>query len=174
MGLFDKVKSGWDDAISNVSKAAQKAYDASLPKLITTGRNTITDKAGEAWSKAVDDTGVSKTLGDAGQAVVKASIVNPENWEKVKDAVITVKDNSIIGLVQNGSTPLTDAAGEAWSNVTEAGSAAVDTVTNTVTNVKETVKDTVHNVTQGVTEALPIVAIGAAAVLGLALLFGRR
>lgn len=139
--------------------------------------NDLTDDAGEAWSKVVDDTGVSKTLGDAGQAVVNASIFNPDNWEKVKDAAITVKDNSIIGLVQNGSTPLTDAAGEAWSNVTEAGSAAVDTVTNTVNNtvttVKETVKDTVQNVTQGVTQALPYLAIGGAVLLGAMILFKR-
>ena len=135
--------------------------------------NDLTDAAGEAWSKAVDDTGVSKTLGDAGQAVVKASIFNPDNWEKVGDVANTIKDNSIIGLVQNGSTPLTDAAGEAWSNVTEAGQTAVNTVTNTVTTVKETVKDTVQNVTKGVTEALPIIAIGGAAILVAAILFKR-
>ena len=135
--------------------------------------NDLTDDAGEAWSKAVDDTGVSKTLGDAGQAVVKASIFNPDNWEKVGDVANTIKDNSIIGLVQNGSTPLTDAAGEAWSNVTEAGQTAVNTVTNTVTTVKETVKDTVQNVTKGVTEALPIIAIGGAAILVAAILFKR-
>ena len=153
MGLFDKVKSGWDDAVSNVSKAAQKAYDASLPKLITTGHNTITDKAGEAWSKAVDDTGVSKTVGDTATALYDASLPK---------------------LITTGSNTITDKAGELWAAASEGISGAADTVQSTVSNIPGAVKDTVQNVTKGVSEALPIVAIGAAALIGLALLFGRR
>ena len=119
MGLFKKIQTGWEDTVANVSntvKSTGKAlYDASLPKLITTGSNTITDAAGEAWSKAVDDTGISKTVGDA----------------------ITGAPDAITGAI-------------------------------------DTVKDTASNVVKGVSDALPIVAIGAAALIGLALLFGRR
>ena len=119
MGLFKNIKSGWDDAVSKVSdtvtSTGKALYDASLPKLITTGHNTITDKAGELWSKAVDDTGISKTVGDA----------------------ITGAPDAITGAI-------------------------------------DTVKDTAQNVVKGVSDALPIIAIGAAAVLGLALLFGRH
>ena len=118
-----------------------------------TGGGQLTDDAGKAWSKAVDDTGISKTVGDT---------------------LTGLYDAGPVKLITTGHNSITDAAGEAWSKATDAAGEVTNTVTNTVTNVKETVKDTVQNVTKGVTEALPIVAIGAAAVIGLALLFGRR
>ena len=118
-----------------------------------TGGGQLTDDAGEAWSKAVDDTGISKAVGDAATAAYDASLPK---------------------LITTGHNTITDAAGEAWSKATDTAGEVTNTVTNTVTNVKETIKDTVQNVTKGVSEALPIIGIGAAALVGLALLFGRR
>ena len=122
-----------------------------------TGGRQLTDDAGEAWSKAVDDTGISKTLGDAGQAAYNASLPK---------------------LITTGSNTITDAAGAAWSKASEGVSNAADTVTNTITNtvsnVKETVKETVQNVTKGVSGALPVLAIGGAAVLLGCILLRRR
>ena len=121
-----------------------------------TGGGQLTDDAGKAWSKAVDDTGISANLGDAGQALYDASLPK---------------------LITTGSNTITDAAGDQWSKVSEGVSNAADTVTNTVTNtvsnVKETVKETVQNVTKGVSGALPVLAIGGAVVLGLSLLLRR-
>ena len=121
-----------------------------------TGGRQLTDDAGEAWSKAVDDTGISKTVGDAATAAYDASLPK---------------------LITTGSNTITDAAGEAWSKATDGVSNAAETVTNTVTNtvsnVKETVKETVQNVTKGVSGALPVLAIGGAVVLGLSLLLRR-
>ena len=117
-----------------------------------TGGRQLTDDAGEAWSKAIDDTGISKTVGDTAKALYDASPAK---------------------LITTGSNTITDAAGEAWSKATDAAGEVTNTVTNTVSNVKETVKETVQNVTKGVTGALPVLAIGAAAVLGLTLLLRR-
>lgn len=123
-----------------------------LYKAATGGKN-LTDDAGEAWSKAVDDTGVSKTVGDTAKAIYDASPAK---------------------LITTGSNSITDAAGEAWAAATDTASKATETVTNTITNVKETIKETTSNVVKGVTGALPVVAIGGAAVLVAAILLRRR
>ena len=132
-----------------------------------TGGGQLTDDAGKAWSKAIDDTGISANLGDAGQAAVNT----------VQDVATTIYDASPAKLITTGSNSITDAAGDLWSKASEGVSNAADTVTNTVTNtvsnVKETVKETVQNVTKGVTGALPVLAIGGAVVLGLSLLLRR-
>lgn len=62
-------------------------------------------------------------------------------------------------------------ASEKWENVSNT---VTETVNNTTETVKETVKETIQNVTKGVGSALPVLAIGGAAILGLSLLFGRR
>ena len=128
-----------------------------------TGGGQLTDDAGKAWSKAVDDTGISANLGDAGQAAVNT----------VQDVATTFYDASPAKLITTGSNTITDAAGDLWAKASDGVSNAADTVTNTVSNVKETVKETVQNVTKGVTGALPILAIGGAVVLGLSLLLRR-
>ena len=121
-----------------------------------TGGGQLTDDAGKAWSKAVDDTGISKTVGDTAKAIYDASPAK---------------------LITTGSNTITDAAGDLWAKASEGVSNATDTVTNTVTNtvsnVKETVKETVQNVTKGISGALPVLAIGGAVVLGLSLLLRR-
>ena len=117
-----------------------------------TGGGKLTDDAGKAWSKAVDDTGISKTVGDTAKASYDASPAK---------------------LITTGSNTITDAAGDLWSKATDAAGEVTNTVTNTVTNVKETIKETTSNVVKGVTGALPIIAIGGAVVLGLSLLLRR-
>lgn len=117
-----------------------------------TGGNNLTDDAGEAWSKAVDDTGISKTVGDTAKAIYDASPAK---------------------LIATGSNSITDAAGEAWSKATDAAGAATETVTNTITNVKETIKETTSNVVKGVTGALPVLAIGGAVILAAVVLLRR-
>ena len=117
-----------------------------------TGGGQLTDDAGKAWSKAVDDTGISKTVGDTAKAMYDASPAK---------------------LITTGSNTITDAAGDLWSKASEGVSNAAETVTNTVSNVKETIKETTSNVVKGVSGALPVLAIGAAAVLGLSLLLRR-
>ena len=122
------------DIINNYTPAG------ALYKAATGGKN-LTDDAGEAWSKAVDDTGISKTVGDTAKAIYDASPAK---------------------LITTGSNSITDAAGE-----------VTNTVTNTVTNVKESIKETTSNVVKGVTGALPVLAIGGAAVLLAAVLLRR-
>jgi len=70
-------------------------------------------------------------------------------------------------------------AQEKWENVTETTKETVDQtivqpVVKETEKIKETVKETVNNVTKGVGDALPIIAIGGAAVLVVSMLLGRR
>lgn len=117
------------------------------------GGGKLTDDAGAAWSKAVDDTGISKTVGDTAKAIYDASPAK---------------------LVTTGSNTITDAAGDLWSKATDAAGEVTNTVTNTVNNVKETIKETTSNVVKGVTGALPVLAIGGAAILAAVVLLRRR
>ena len=117
------------------------------------GGGKLTDDAGAAWSKAVDDTGISKTAGDTAKAIYDASPAK---------------------LITTGSNTITDAAGDLWAKASEGINGAVDTVQSTVSNVPEVIKGTVQNVTKGISGALPVLAIGGAAIIAAMLLFGRR
>ena len=132
-----------------------------------TGGRQLTDDAGEAWSKAVDDTGISATLGDAGQAGLNTTRGGLFGMISKKDPVEVAKESVSGGLVgmTTGVNP-TEEVVNAWETTT-------GTVTDTSNKVVDTVKETVQNVTKGVSGALPVLAIGGAAVLLGCLLLRR-
>lgn len=109
-----------------------------------------------------------------------------EQWKEVgedyvervqKNVDLLVSPNPIISAVTgNGGDIVSDKpAEEKWQNVTETvDETVVQPVIKETTKITETVKETVNNVTQGIGQALPIIAIGGAAVLAVSLLLGRR
>ena len=129
-----------------------------------TGGGQLTDDAGKAWSKAIDDTGISKTLGDAGQAAINAANVGLVGVVTGKEPIEVVKESASGGLVGvvTGKEPI-EVVKDTWEETTQ----------NAGSNVTDTVKKTVQNVTKGVSSALPVLAIGGAAVILAAILFKR-
>lgn len=133
-----------------------------------TGGRQLTDDAGKAWSKAIDDTGISATLGDAGQAGLDTARGGLFGTITKKDPVEVAKESvsgGLVGMVTDVNP--TEEVVKAWENTTE-------TVTDTSNKVVDTVKETVQNVTKGVSGALPVLALGGAAVLLGCLLLRRR
>jgi len=103
--------------------------------------------------------------------------------ERVKDNVnILTSPNPVISTVTGHTDDILNpdkTAQEKWENVTETTKETVDQtivqpVVKETEKIKETVKETVNNVTKGVGDALPIIAIGGAAVLVVSMLLGRR
>lgn len=132
-----------------------------------TGGGQLTDDAGKAWGKAIDDTGISATLGDAGQAGLDAARGGLFGTITKKDPVEVAKESvsgGLVGMVTDVNP--SEEVVKAWENTTE-------TVTDTSNKVVDTVKETVQNVTKGVSGALPVLALGGAAVLLGCLLLRR-
>lgn len=109
-----------------------------------------------------------------------------EQWREVgndyvdrvkKNVDLLVSPNPIISAVTGNSSDIVSdkPAQEKWENVTETvDQTVIQPVVKETTKITETVKETVNNVTQGIGQALPIIAIGGAAVLAVSLLLGRK
>lgn len=161
----------WGDIGSNITNFGGKVGEtlispSPIVKLVT---NPV--KAFEDPSTLLPDT--VRALGNDGPVRTVE-----EQWQEVgndyvdrvkKNVDILVSPNPIISAVTgNGGDIISDKpAAEKWENVTEP-------IIKETTKITETVKETVNNVTKGVGEALPIIAIGGAAILALSLLLGRR
>lgn len=155
MGLFDGFEAGWNSFKNNELKAAKNIVLAPSPitKFVTNPE------------KAIKDPSYLLPLGNNGPRSLE------DQWNEVKeDYTQRVKQNidfltspnPLISAATGNSDDIisTKPSSEKWNNV--------------LTKTKDTVKDTVNNVTKGVGEALPIIAIGGAAVLVVSLLLGRR
>ena len=165
----------WGDIGSNITNFGGKVGEtlispSPIVKLVTNPKKAIDDP-----SSLLPDT--IKALGNGGP-------VRPveEQWQEVgtdyvervkKNVDILVSPNPIISAVTGNSGDIVSdkPAQEKWENVSNT---VTETVNNTTETVKETVKETIQNVTKGVGSALPIIAIGGAAVLAVSLLLGRR
>lgn len=140
-----------------------------------TGGRQLTDDAGDLWSKAVDDTGISATLGDAGQAGLNTTRGGLFGMITKKDPVEVAKESvsgGLVGMVTDVNP--TEEVVKAWENTTEVVTDTAETVADTSNKVVDTVKETVQNVIKGVSGALPVLALGGAAVLLGCLLLRRR
>lgn len=168
----------WGEIGSNITNFGGKVGEtlispSPIVKLVTNPKKAIEDP-----KSLLPDT----ILGNGGP------IRSPqEQWEEVgKDYVDRVKKNVDILVSPNpllqvatgdgiGELASDKTAQEKWENVTETvDETVVQPVIKETTKITETVKETVNNVTQGIGQALPIIAIGGAAVLAVSLLLGRR
>lgn len=137
-------------------------------------------------AKAIED---PKTLlPDTILALGNGGPVRPvaEQWQEVgndyvdrvkKNVDLLVSPNPVISAVTGNSSDIVSdkPASEKWENVTgTVDQTVIQPVVKETSKITETVKETVNNVTKGVGEALPIIAIGGAAILALSLLLGRR
>ena len=139
-----------------------------------TGGRQLTDDAGDLWSKAVDKTGISANLGDAGQAGLDTARGGLVGAITKKDPVEVAKESvsgGLVGMVTDVNP--SEEVVKAWENTTEVVTNTAETVTDTSNKVVDTVKETVQNVTKGVSGALPVLAIGGAVVLLGCLLLRR-
>ncbi len=133
-----------------------------------TGGRQLTDDAGEAWSKAIDDTGISANVGGAARGGLFGAITKKDPVEVAKESAT----GGLVGMVTDVNP--TKEAVKAWEATTEVVTNTAETVADTSNKVVDTVKETVQNVTKGVSGALPVLAIGGAAVLLGCLLLRRR
>ena len=184
MGLFDGFKAGWDSFKNNELKTVANVVTSPNPiiQLATGNAGDIFDtgKSNEEKWENVGETLVSPNpiiqlaTGNAGDIVSDNSL--SEEWGNVGETLVS--PNPIISLVTgNADDILSDKpATEKWHETTTViEKTIVQPVENTIEKtIVQPVKETVQNVTKGVDEALPIVAIGAAAVIGLSILFGRK
>ena len=141
MGLFDGFDAGWNSFKNNELKFIE---------------NIVNPK----WENGNRD---SKPLGNDGP-VIKPVYVP----EAVVDVVNPKWENG-----NPNSTPV-DIDGGGPIQPVVIPNAVIDgtnEVVNTVTSIPETVKTTVTGVIDGVTQALPIIAVGAAALIGLGIIF---
>ena len=167
MGLFDGFSAGWDSFKNNELKTAGNVLLSPNPvvKALTNPQKVIENPSSLLPSTT-----------DAGK-----------QWEEVgNDAANTLlSPNPIISAVTGNAGDILSnkPAADKWDNVTgTVNEEVVKPIDETVVQpiiketekITETVKETVTNVTKGVGEALPVLAIGAAAVLGVSLLLGRR
>jgi len=174
----------WGDIGSKITDIGGKVGETLISPSPIVKLVTNPQKAWEDPSTLLPDT--VRSLGNGGPV---RSV--DEQWKEVgEDYVNRVKDN--VDLLISPNPVLSIATGnggdiinldktaqEKWENVTETTKETVDQtivqpVVKETEKIKETVKETVNNVTKGVGEALPIIAIGGAAVLVVSLLLGRR
>lgn len=188
MGWFDGLSAGWDSFKNNELKTVEKVVTSPNPviQVITGNAGDIFDtgKSNEEKWENVGETLVSPNpivqavTGNASDIVNDNSL--SEKWENVGETLVS--PNPIISMVTGtGDNILSDKpVEEKWNETTTVIKETVvqpveTTIEKTIVQpVKETVKETVQNVTKGVGDALPIVAIGAAAIIGLSILFGRK
>jgi hypothetical protein len=161
MGLFDGFDAGWNSFKNNELKTITNVAFAPNPivEAITNPKKAIDDPASV----------LPIEIGSKGPVVKDAG----ETWKETgNDAVNTLFSPNPIISAATGNTedviPGGKTATEKWDNVTSSVDEKV------VTPVKETVQETITNVTKGLGDALPILAIGGAAVLVVSLLLGRR
>ena len=162
MGLFDGIEAGWNSFVNNEGKKILNTITKPNPLIqIATGNadNILSDKSAK------------------------------EQWQDVKDSDVVqtaIKPNPLIAAATgNAGNILSDKpVTQQWDEIINSDLVKdpVNTVTNTVTNATKEVSNTVEkyviepaqNVVKGVGEALPIIAIGGAAVLVLSALLSRR
>lgn len=174
MGLFDGFEAGWNSFKNNELKATKDVLLSPSPitKFVTNPQKAIEDPS---YLLPV-------ALGNNGPVVKDLD----EQWNEVKqDYKEEVKQNIdlltspnplISAATGNADDILSDkSASEKWENVTTSvDNNVVQPVIKETEKITETVKETVNNVTKGIGDALPIIAIGGAAVLVVSLLLGRR
>lgn len=177
MGLFDGFEAGWNSFKNNELKALVQPNP--VIKAVTGNFGDIGSNKSleEQWSnvgKSVSNFALSPN------PVLKAAVFkNPldwgsatKQWKDVADGALS--PNPIIDVATGNAGNILGNSGpvEKWQDVAE--SEPVKAVTDPIKNVIDTSKETVQNVVKGVGDALPIIAIGAAGIVVLGLLLGRR
>ena len=170
----------WGDIGSSITNFGGKVGEtlispSPLAKLVTNPKKAIEDP-----KTLLPDT--IQALGNGGPVRTVA-----EQWQEVgEDAKnFLLSPNPIIQVATGNAGDIFSGKSyqEQWGNVTSSvdekvvqpvNETVVQPVIKETEKIKETVKETVTNVTKGVSEALPIIAIGGAAVLAVSLLLGRR
>ena len=177
MGLFDGFNAGWNSFVENELNAT---------KNVLLSPNPVVKAIFDPLAAMNNPASLLPSTTDKGLE---------ENWNEMEEkaADVLLSPNPLISAVTGNYDdiiPGGKSAEEKWDNVVDTVEEnIVDPVVNetektvenivnetekTVETVKETFKETVTNVTKGVGDALPIIAIGGAAILGLSLLLGRR
>ena len=183
MGLFDGFEAGWNSFKNNELKTITKAAEDTGKVLVSPNPivKAITNPK-KAWEDPASVLPIE--IGSNGPVVKDLETQWKETGEDAANTLLS--PNPIISLVTGNTEdaiPGGKTAAEKWENVTETvNEEVVQPINETVVQpiiketekITETVKETVTNVTKGVTDALPIIAIGGAAVLVVSLLLGRR
>lgn len=182
MGLFDGFEAGWNSFVNNEWKAVEKAATDTGKVLVSPSPMV---KAVLDPKKALEDPSslLPFEIGSKGPVVKDLN----EQWGEVKDDYVAkvernvniiTSPNPLISVATGNSDDALNfdkPAEEKWENVTTSvNETVVQPVVKETEKIKETVKETVNNVTKGIGDALPLIAIGGAAVLVVSLLLGRR
>lgn len=169
----------WGNIGSNITNFGGKVGETLISPSPIVKLVTNPTKAFEDPSTLLPDT--VRALGNGGpvrSVEEQWKEVGKDYEERVKKNVdILVSPNPLLQVATgNGGDIVSDkTAEEKWQNVTgTVDQTVIQPVVKETTKITETVKETVNNVTQGIGQALPIIAIGGAAVLALSLLLGRR
>lgn len=182
MGLFDGFEAGWNSFVNNEWKA-------------------VTETAGDVGKALISPSPMVKAVLDPKKAWEDPSSLLPfeigskgpvvkdlnEQWGDVKDDYVAkvernvdiiTSPNPLISAATGNADDILDinkSAEDKWDNVTNSvDEQVVQPVIKETEKITETVKETVNNVTKGIGDALPLLAIGGAAVLVVSLLLGRR
>ena len=167
----------WGDIGSNITNFGGKVGEtlispSPIVKLVTNPKKAIDDPKTLLPDTVLGNGGPRRTVEEQWQEV------STDYVDRVKKNVdLLVSPNPVISAVTGNSSDIVSdkPAQEKWENVTETvDKTVVQPVVKETTKITETVKETVNNVTQGIGQALPIIAIGGAAVLAVSLLLGRR
>ena len=177
MGLFDGFEAGLNSFVNNEWKQVEKAA-------VNTGKVLVSPSP---LVKAI--TNPEKVWNDPASLLpVDPDIKDlDEQWNEVKEDFnkevkqtvnFLTSPNPLISAATGNADDILNfdkPASEKWENVTTSvNETVVQPVVKETEKITETVKETVTNVTKGVTDALPIIAIGGAAVLVVSLLLGRK
>lgn len=167
----------WGDIGSNITNFGGKVGEtlispSPIVKLVTNPKKAVEDPKTLLPDTILGNAGPVRSVGEQWQEVGNDYV------DRVKKNVdLLVSPNPIISAVTGNSSDIVSdkPANEKWENVTETvDQTVIQPVVKETTKITETVKETVNNVTQGIGQALPIIAIGGAAVLAVSLLLGRR
>lgn len=168
MGLFDGFEAGWNSFKNNELKTITKAAEDTGKVLVSPNPvvKAIVNPV-KAWNNPASLLPVE--IGSNGPVVKDLDT----QWKETGDDAVNtlLSPNPLISAATGNiedAIPGGKTAAEKWDNVTSSVDEKV------VTPVKETVQETITNVTKGLGDALPILAIGGAAVLVVSLLLGRR
>lgn len=177
MGLFDGFEAGWNSFKNNELKAITKAAEDTGKVLISPSPivKAITNPT-KIWEDPASLLPIE--IGSSGPVVKDVE----EQWKEVGDDyedrvkknvdILTSPNPLISAATGNVDDIFSDKpAAEKWGDVV---SPIENVVKDSGETVKKTVTETIGNVTKGFSEALPVLAIGGAAVLLVSLLLGRR
>lgn len=180
--ILSDVEKAWNDNVAQpLDKAVVQPVTKTVPKIIDVAtsdfKKNVTDPAGsfigDTWQTVKEKNPiVALTPAITAVDVIDKTVVQGKDIDTALNE--TSNEQLVLSLpkkVINEGSKVLDASGKAiengWNNVT-------NTVTNTYENTVEKTKEVFNNVTKGVSDALPIIAIGGAAVLVVSLLLGRR